>query len=85
MSPVSALTCQELVELVTDYLEGALSPLGRIRFEEHLVTCTGCTAYLEQMRRTIHAAAAEREPTPPLLREQVLAAFREWKGKQADA
>ena len=47
------LTCRELVELVTDYLEGALGDDERARFEAHLGGCAGCTAYLHQMRTTI--------------------------------
>ena len=48
------LTCQELVELVTDYLEGALRSAERVRFEEHLTGgCAGCQAYLAQMRDII--------------------------------
>ena len=47
------LSCRELVELVTDYLENALSPAERVRFEEHLIACPGCQTYLEQMRQTI--------------------------------
>lgn len=49
------LTCKELVELVTDYLEGALSPETRTRFEDHLAGCPFCRIYLEQMRQTIGA------------------------------
>jgi anti-sigma factor RsiW len=47
------ISCQELVELVTDYLEGALSPEDRTRFEAHVGTCDGCGAYLAEMRETI--------------------------------
>jgi anti-sigma factor RsiW len=61
----SHMTCQELVELVTDYLEGALSREDAARFEEHLATCPGCEVYLEQVLTTIavtravgHATAA---------------------------
>ncbi|MGN6358798.1 MAG: anti-sigma factor family protein, partial [Thermomicrobiales bacterium] len=53
MTAANELSCQELVELVTDYLEGALSAEDRARFEAHLATCRGCTAYVEQMRLTI--------------------------------
>ena len=48
-----SLTCRELVDLVTEYLEGALPPSDRARFDEHLAACGGCTAYLDQMRRTL--------------------------------
>ena len=51
----TALSCQELVELVTDYLEGALPEAERIRFDDHLGGCDGCSAYLSQMRATIVA------------------------------
>jgi anti-sigma factor RsiW len=46
------LTCQELVELVTDYLDGALDEETADRFERHLSVCPGCETYLDQMRRT---------------------------------
>src|SRR6266542_3248172 len=51
--PVEELTCRELVEIVTDYLEGALPAKQRIEFEKHLVMCDGCAIYLEHMRWTI--------------------------------
>ena len=50
---VEQLSCQELVELVTDYLEDALPPVERARFEAHIEPCDGCRAYLEQIRTTI--------------------------------
>jgi anti-sigma factor RsiW len=50
------LVCQEVVELVTDYLEGALSPAEHRRFEAHLADCPHCTEYLAQMRETIRLA-----------------------------
>ena len=50
---IEELTCQELVELVTAYIEGALPPDEHALFEAHLAVCRGCTAYLEQMRQTI--------------------------------
>lgn len=49
------LTCQEAVERVTDYLEGALLPEMEARFNQHLDTCPGCTIYVDQMRRTLQA------------------------------
>lgn len=74
------LTCQELVELVTDYLEGALAPRDRLDFERHLVWCSWCRDYLDQMRTTIELTGAPsvEEPASPL-REQLLDAFRDWK------
>ncbi len=73
------LTCQELVELVTDYLEGALPPAERERFEAHLEACEGCRLHLEQMRTTIGLVRAvgpsEEQPEVTALME----AFRGWK------
>lgn len=74
------LTCKELVELVTDYLEGSLSRRERKRFERHLAACDGCTAYLEQMRKTIAATGAlAEEDLQERARDELLAAFRGWK------
>ena len=49
----NGLACQEVVELVTDYLENALLPEKRAQLEGHLADCDGCTAYIEQVRLTI--------------------------------
>jgi anti-sigma factor RsiW len=78
---VEQLSCQELVELVTDYLEGALPPKQRARFDEHLELCDGCTAYLEQMRVTIALAGRlTPEDVSPEAEEALLGVFRTWKG-----
>ena len=74
------LVCQELVELVTDYLEGALSERDRARFEDHLRRCEGCQAYLEQMRATIRLAGRlTPDSLAPAMRDRLLGAFRDWK------
>jgi anti-sigma factor RsiW len=76
------MTCREVVELMTDYLEGALSTFDRTRFEQHLAGCAGCTAYLEQLRvslRVVGALAAE--PVPEAQRAELVAAFRDWRPK----
>jgi predicted anti-sigma-YlaC factor YlaD len=74
------LTCREFVEIVTDYLEGRLPSYDRLRFEEHLLVCSGCTSYLEQMRETIRLTGALRESDVPApAREELLEAFRHWK------
>jgi len=77
---VEQLSCQELVELVTDYLEGALSPEETARFDEHLARCTGCAAYLEQIRQTIVLTG---RLTPESLSQEaereLLDAFRGWR------
>lgn len=74
------MTCRELVELVTDYLEGALPPQEQARFEEHLALCRGCATYLDQMRRTVALVGklTEREISPEAA-QALLAAFRDWK------
>ena len=78
--PVAQLSCQELVELVTDYLEGALPPRDAARFEEHIAICAGCRAYLEQMRATIRIVGRlEPADLDSEAEAELLAAFRDWK------
>ena len=75
-----AMTCQELVELVTEYLEGTLPADVRARMERHLSGCDGCTHYLEQMRQTIHLTGQIREENlTPLQRNDLLRLFKDWK------
>jgi anti-sigma factor RsiW len=72
--------CRELVELVTEYFEGALSSAERSRFEEHVMSCPPCRAYLEQMRQTIRLLGRIPEETvPPDAEEALVAAFRGWR------
>ena len=74
------LSCQELVELVTAYLEGVLPLDERARFDEHLAVCEGCSAYLEEMRTTIELTARlEPELLGDEARHLLLASFRDWK------
>jgi anti-sigma factor RsiW len=76
----AGLSCRELVELVTDYLEARLAPAARARFEAHLGECHGCVAYLEQLRQTIRLAGrAGEEDVPAPARKALLEAFRGWK------
>jgi len=74
------LTCKELVELVTDYLEDRLPVSERTRFELHVCSCTGCRVYLAQMRTVIRTAGrlAERDLPAPA-KTELLQAFRAWK------
>jgi anti-sigma factor RsiW len=75
----SELSCRELVELVTDYLEGALAARERARFEEHLVYCPGCAYHLAQVRDTIRVAGSLREEhLSEEARSALLGAFRDW-------
>lgn len=74
------LSCKELVELVTDYLEGALSSPDQRRFELHMGKCEGCKLYIDQMRLTIKAVGQLSEDSlGPAAKEELLAAFRDWK------
>jgi anti-sigma factor RsiW len=78
-----ALTCQELVELVTDYLENALQAEERARFEAHIASCNGCSNYLEQLRKTIQVTGRlTEESIAPPARDELLAVFRKWKETQ---
>jgi hypothetical protein len=74
------ITCGEVVELVTDYLERALPAHEAELFEQHLNFCEGCVTYVEQMRATVATVGRVREEdVPPETREQLMAAFRDWK------
>jgi anti-sigma factor RsiW len=77
------LVCQQVVELVTDYLEGALSSRDRGRFERHLAGCPHCTEYLAQMRATIELSG---RITPadltPQMREDFIELFRRWQADE---
>lgn len=77
MADGTDISCQEVVEVVTDYLEGRLSPEDAAIFEAHLALCDGCRFYLDQMRTTIAAVGRiEDDDVPAELRDSVLAAFR---------
>jgi anti-sigma factor RsiW len=77
------LTCQELVEIVTDYLDGALPAVERARFDAHLAGCHGCTRYLEQMRQTIWVTGRlTEESLAPESKADLLAAFRTWRRQE---
>jgi anti-sigma factor RsiW len=78
------MNCKELVELMTDYLEGKLSQNDRRQFEDHLTACAGCRNYLEQIRLTIRLVGKLTEDH--LLsdgKDTLLQAFRQWKAKSA--
>jgi anti-sigma factor RsiW len=77
---IEQLSCQELVELVTSYLEDALPPGEHASFEHHIAGCTGCHEYLRQMRQTIELTG---QLTPadisPDAEQKLRAAFRDWQ------
>ena len=76
----SDLTCKQLVELVTEYLEDRMSVGERTRFELHLCSCTGCRTYVGQMRAILRASGRLTElDVPPAAREDLLRAFRAWR------
>jgi len=77
------LTCKQLTELVTEYLEGQMSLADRIRFQLHIGMCRHCRAYLRQMRQTIRTLGKlPDEPVPPEVLEDLLRRFRSWKPTQ---
>ena len=74
------MTCKELVEAVTDYIEGTMPPPERERFEAHLALCPYCVDYVEQMRATLTVLGrVPEEPVSRKKQEELLAAFRDWK------
>ena len=74
------LACRDVVELVTDYLEGAPPRSGRLRFEVHLSGCPDCTEYVRQMRMTIAVTRRlEVGDLSPELQRQFTALYRRWK------
>jgi anti-sigma factor RsiW len=80
MANAEELTCAELVELVSDYIEGALAPDDRVRFEAHLTICSGCANYLDQMRTTIALSGRLRvDDLSPAVRADLVDAFRGWR------
>lgn len=80
---VRELTCKELVEVVTDYLEGRMPAERRVLFEEHVAFCSWCETYLEQMRETIRLTGAVSEDDLSLeARDELLAAFRTWSTEE---
>jgi anti-sigma factor RsiW len=84
--PPGGLTCVEIVELVTDYLEDALPPADRRRFDQHLGRCDGCTRYLEQLRMTLAMLGELRTvDLSPAAEQELRAAFRDWRSAATDA
>ena len=74
------MNCIQLVDLVTDYLEGSIPADQRARFEEHVAGCDGCTTYLEQFRITIRLSGMlSEEQIATDARESLLSVFRDWR------
>ena len=80
MAPEGDLSCREVVEFVTEYLEGTLSSRDRARFEDHLSGCDGCGNYLEQMRTVLRLTGTlPEDAVSPEARDRLLEAFRGWR------
>jgi anti-sigma factor RsiW len=76
------LTCQQLVEIVTDYFEGTLPPETRQRFDAHLALCAPCRTYVAQMRTTITLTGRLREEDlAPETKDRLLDLFRQWTAR----
>ena len=76
------LRCQELIELITAYLEGTMVPAARMCFEQHLARCEGCSHYLTELHKTLKIAGTLTEEwITPAAKAQLLAAFRDWSSE----
>ena len=76
------IVCQQAVEMVTEYLEGALSRRDRRRFESHLRGCANCSAYLEQIRMTIELTGAmDPEELTPEAKQDLIDLYRRWRSE----
>lgn len=74
------MTCRELVELVTAWLDGTLAPAEHARFAAHLDDCPYCQTYIEQMRQAVRLLGRLSEDTiDPVARDALLQRFRDWR------
>ena len=80
------LSCQQVVELVTEYLDGVMEPRRRARFEAHLAGCDGCTNYLEQFRTTVAVVGRlDVGDVPAPVMSELISAFRDWADDRSGA
>jgi anti-sigma factor ChrR (cupin superfamily) len=80
MNAIRELSCQEIVELVTEFLEGTMDSPLRVAFDAHLANCDGCTEYIEQIEATIRVAGTiEPEALSPQFQAGLLEAFRDFE------
>jgi anti-sigma factor RsiW len=80
MNTEADVTCREVVELLSDYLDGAIPATDRARLDEHLAECDGCTAALEQLRETIRVTGTlTEEQVAQEQLEPVRSVFRAWR------
>jgi anti-sigma factor RsiW len=74
------LTCREIVQLMTEYLEDTMSTKTRLRFERHVAICPACRGFLAQMREMLRLSGdITEESLPPQMRHDLLVAFRQWR------
>lgn len=79
------IVCQQAVELMTGYLEGALARAGRRRFEAHLASCPRCTEYLAQIRATIELTGSlTPDDLAPQMQDEFIAIYRQWRAGHDD-
>jgi anti-sigma factor RsiW len=77
------MSCQQVVELVSDYFDDALSPEDRARFEQHIEECVWCARYLEQMRVTVAIVGRlDEQSISPKAKDALLDAFRDWNAER---
>jgi anti-sigma factor RsiW len=77
---MDSMDCNELVELVTAYLDGSLDQDTAARFDVHLLECDGCENYLQQFRVTVHTLGAVGDTSlDPAFRDRLMTAFRDWR------
>lgn len=81
---VDHVTCRQLVDLLTDYLEGVLDPAQRAAVERHIVICRGCAHYVEQMRGTIDLLGRVADEQAEPRAEELLELFRRWRDERED-
>ena len=80
MADSGLMTCQDLAQLVTDYLDGAMPATDRTTFERHLAVCPDCVRFVRQMRATVEATGrVPPEAITPEVEEKLLMQFRDWK------
>jgi len=80
------LSCQQMVELVTEYLDGVMEPRRRAKFEAHLAGCDGCTNYVEQFRTTVSVVGRlEVSDVPEPVMAELISAFRHWADDRSGA
>ena len=81
---VGNFTCQQIAELITDYLEGSLTLTQRVRFQMHVGLCLACRNYLSQMKYTVATLRQlPSDPIPPQIKEELLRRFQTWKKEKS--